>query len=92
MPGREGEHLQMVETVPYRPQDTDDAPGRPSRIGPNGATWADPAGRHPGVDPGDTRRLSRNDPRHPDNADPDRASNPEPPRKLWHSSGGSAGR
>ncbi|WP_341253019.1 DNA polymerase III subunit alpha [Euzebya pacifica] len=98
MPGREQEHLQMVETVPYRPggggpgRGAGDAPGRPSRIGPNGATWADPAGRHPGVDPGDTRRLSRNDPRHPDRAEPDRTDHPEPPRKLWHSSGGSAGR
>jgi error-prone DNA polymerase len=51
-----------------------EAPGAPSRVGPNGATWADPTGRHPGIGPEDA-------------PDEDR----EPPRKLWHSSGGSAG-
>ena len=78
MPHRPGEHLEMVHTVP--------PPGRPSKVGPNGTTWADPAGRHPGVDSQDTRRLSPNDPRHPDH--PAQRLG----RKLWHSSPGSAGR
>ncbi len=66
--------------------------GSPSRIGPNGTTWADPAGRHPGVDSQDVKRLSPNDPRRRD--DPRAAGErheEEPPRKLWHSSPGSAG-
>ena len=64
-------------------------PGSPTRVGPNGTTWADPAKRHPGVDSQDVKRLSKNDPRHPDYEDPEEQ---DPPRKLWHSSPGSAGR
>jgi error-prone DNA polymerase len=48
----------------------DAEPGATSRE-PNGTTWADPAGRHPGME-------AEEDPR-------------EAPRRLWHSSGGSAG-
>jgi error-prone DNA polymerase len=59
--------------------------GAASRIGPNGTTWADPAERHPGVAPDEAKRLPKGDPRHPDHDD-------ESPRKLWHASGGSAGR
>ena len=73
MPGREGEHLQMVNTVPYTPRDG--GPGQPSKTGPNGATWADPAGRHPG--------------RAPQDAPKDDGTGPS--KKLWHSSPGSAG-
>ncbi|HEY8338307.1 MAG TPA: DNA polymerase III subunit alpha, partial [Egibacteraceae bacterium] len=72
----------------------DHEPGRPSRVAPNGTTWADPAGRHGGIAHQDAKRLSRNDPRHPDHpaqrAERERLD--EPPRKLWHASGGSAGR
>jgi hypothetical protein len=73
------------------------APHGSSRFGPNGTTWADPAGRHPGVDLQDVARLSPNDPRHPDHPDqppgpsePDQAAGPS--RKLWHASSGSSGR
>ncbi len=75
-----------------------DEVGAPSRAGPNGATWADPAGHHPGVDPQDAKRLSENDPRHPgDRAAAKRWSENHAedgagaPRKLWHSSPGSSG-
>jgi error-prone DNA polymerase len=73
--------------------------GAPSRVGPNGTTWADPANRHPGVDSGDVKRLAKGDPRHPDHPSQrdrprDAAEDDDPraaPRKLWHASGGSAG-
>jgi len=93
-------------------------PGRSSRLGPNGTTWADPAGRHPGIDPLDLYRLPQGHPNHPDAAPADEEARPAPPRtptasplrpsdrapgreeadegapprKLWHASGGSAGR
>ena len=83
-------------------------PGRSSRVGPNGTTWADPARRHPGVDPGDLYRLPPGHPLHPDTVDAPDEGRPSPPRrrrpppdepsgdgkgrKLWHSSQGSAGR
>jgi error-prone DNA polymerase len=75
-------------------------PGAPSRIGPNGTTWADPAGRHPGVDLADVHRLAPGDPRHPDHPSQRDPRSPSPridddddaaPRKLWHTSDGSAG-
>jgi error-prone DNA polymerase len=82
----------------------DEEPGRPSRMGPNGATWADPAQRHPGVDPIDVVRLPSGHPAHPDRVPADQEGRPapprrrpaaeeegDPPRKLWHASGGSAG-
>ena len=96
-PGRSGLHLQPGVAAP-------------SRIGPNGTTWADPADRHPGVDHGDLARLPRSHPAHPKHdtwqqeqqeqqeqwARPWRqrdqeAEDTDPPRKLWHSSPGSAG-
>ena len=66
-------------------------PGSPSRIGPNGTTWADPSGRNGNVEDQDLYRLPRSDPRHPRHIPPAEQEPPEPPRKLWHSSGGSAG-
>ena len=71
--------------------------GSPSRVGPNGTTWADPAGRHPGVDSQDVGRLSPNDPRRrgdprlPAQPSEDVPSKGDPSRKLWHSSAGSSG-
>jgi error-prone DNA polymerase len=67
-------------------------PGRDSRIGPNGTTWADPARRHPGVDSLDVARLPEGHPQHPGNVPAKDEGRPAPPRKLWHASGGSAGR
>ena len=64
--------------------------GAPSRVGPNGTTWADPAGRNGNVEDQDLYRLPITDPRHPRHI-PEGEGPPEPPRKLWHSSGGSAG-
>jgi error-prone DNA polymerase len=82
-------HIRVPRTAPCG------APAAPSRAGPNGTTWADPARRHPGVDPQDVKRLAPTDPRHPDHVSPGhRPAGPngaDPPRKLWHSSGGSAG-
>jgi error-prone DNA polymerase len=99
---RPGEHLEMAQRIPFGGAGPAAQPvGRPTRYAPNGTTWADPAGRHPGVDSQDTKRLSRNDPRHPDHPAqrppggpdaPDPPDPPDPPRKLWHASPGSAGR
>ena len=71
--------------------------GRPSRIAPNGTTWADPAKRHPGVEEQDVSRLSPNDPRRAAASKgtrpvPQPDDDAGPSRKLWHASGGSAGR
>ncbi|CAN5822078.1 DNA polymerase III subunit alpha [soil metagenome] len=82
------------------------APGR-SGLRPNGATSADPADRHPGVDHGDLARLPRSHPAHPQHDAWQRGQREQqerpwrqrrqeeegtdPPRKLWHSSPGSAG-
>jgi error-prone DNA polymerase len=105
-PGRSGLKLQPGAGAPSRTGQV----GAPSRTGPNGATWADPASRHPGVDQGDLARLPRSHPAHPKHDAWQReqrgkqeqqerpwqkrdqeAEATDPPRKLWHSSPGSAG-
>ena len=83
--------------------------GAPTRVAPNGTTWADPTGRNGNVEDQDLYRLPITDPRHPRHLpaeDADAEGDPrdpslkprsgsdreeEAPRKLWHSSGGSAG-
>jgi len=64
-------------TAAPRPGD----PGRPSRVGPNGATWADPADRHPGVDSLDLNRLPEGHPLRPDSVPADQEGRPAPPRR-----------
>ncbi|MGH3666086.1 MAG: hypothetical protein ACRDU8_08380, partial [Egibacteraceae bacterium] len=127
-PGRNGQALDGLRTpaariwvprnAPYGHQPPDEPEvGTPSRAGPNGTTWADPAKRHPGVDhqevgrlpashpaspkhvSGEMRRAQRavegGDPREMEAAHRGRHDEAEdeavPPRKLWHSSSGSAG-
>jgi error-prone DNA polymerase len=60
-----------------------------SRVGPNGTTWADPTGRNGNVEDQDLYRLPITDPRHPRYTGGQEGDGT--PRKLWHSSGGSAG-
>jgi error-prone DNA polymerase len=64
--------------------------GARSRVTPNGTTWADPTGRNGNVEDQDLYRLPITDPRHPRHI-PAEDSDEDAPRKLWHSSGGSAG-
>ncbi len=94
--------LRVPRNAPYgappRTVPGPDEVGAPSRVGPNGATWADPTGRNGNVEDADLYRLPPSDPRHPRHqpqrppaGPPAPPSEAEPPRKLWHSSSGSAG-
>ena len=63
--------------------------GSLARVTPNGTTWADPTGRNRNIADQDLYQLPVSDPRHPRHVPP--APEEDSPRKLWHSSGGSAG-
>ena len=94
-PGRSGLRLAPAAKirVPRNSYGTPREPAAPSRVAPDGATWADPSGRNGNVESQDLYRLPVTDPRHPRHIPraPDQAADDQPPRKLWHSSSGSAG-
>ncbi len=72
--------LRVPRNAPYGPTRPQVEPGRPSRTGPNGTTWADPKGRHPGVDSQDVYRLPHGHPSRPDSGPPDDEGRPAPTR------------
>jgi error-prone DNA polymerase len=84
--GSPAARIRVPRNAPHGPVEA----GAPSRVGPNGTTWADPTGGNGNVEDQDLYRLPISDPRHPRHIPAD-APDEEAPRKLWHSSGGSAG-
>jgi len=72
--------LRVPRNAPYGAARPQVEPGRPSRVGPNGTTWADPKGRHPGVDSQDVYRLPHGHPSRPDTGPVDDEGRPAPPR------------